>query len=40
MNENELNLNIITWQECVDLHRLKGISTVINDGKIIGFVEE
>lgn len=40
MNTNELNLDAITWEECVDLHRLKGISTVINDGKIVGFVEE
>ena len=40
MDKNELNLNVITLQECIDLHRLKGISTVINDGKIIGFVEE
>ena len=40
MNENELNLNVITLQECVDLHRFKGISTVINDGKIVEFVEE
>ena len=40
MYENELNLDVITWQECIDLHRLKGIYTVINDGKIVEFVEE
>ena len=40
MNKNGLNLNVITLEECVDLYRLKGISTVINDGKIVEFEEE
>ena len=39
-NKNELNLEAITLEDCRDLHTLKGISTLINDGKIIGFMEE
>ena len=33
--------NVIELEEdCIDLHKMKNISTVINDGKIINFVKE
>lgn len=35
-----LNINNITIQDCVELKDLKGQSTVINDGKIIKFIQE
>lgn len=40
MSKYKLNLDVITWKECMDLYTLKGVSTLINDGKIIGFMEE
>lgn len=40
MSEKELNLEAITLEDCMNLHTLKGVSTLINDGKIVGFVEE
>lgn len=40
MYETELNLEVITLEDCINLHTLKGVATLINDGKIVGFVEE
>lgn len=40
MYETELNLEAITLEDCVDLHILKGKKTLINDGNVVGFVEE
>ncbi len=40
MYENELNLEAVTLEDCVNLHTLKGVVTLINDGKIVGFIEE
>lgn len=40
MYENELNLEVVTLEDCMNLYTLKGITTLINDGKLIGFVEE
>lgn len=30
----------ITIEDCLDMYEKKGQSVVINDGKVIGFVEE
>ena len=40
MHEAELNLEVVTLEDCMNLHSLKGVSTLINDGKIVGFMEE
>lgn len=40
MYETDLNLDAVTVEDCINLHTLKEKYTVINDGKIIGFVEE
>lgn len=34
---NEMNLEVITVQDCIDMFDLKDQSTIINDGKVIGF---
>lgn len=34
---NEMNLEVITIQDCIDMFELKDQSTIINDGKVIGF---
>ena len=40
MNATEINLNVVTIGDCLDLHKYKETSTIINDGKVIKFVEE
>lgn len=35
-----MNLESVTVQDCIDLYRMKQKCTVINDGRIIGFVEK
>ena len=35
-----IELDNVTLEDCIDLHKMKNISTVINDGKIITFVKE
>lgn len=32
-----MNLEVVTVQECIDMHDLKDQITIINDGKVIGF---
>ena len=34
------NLEAVTVQDCIDLYRMKGKCTVINDGRILGFIEK
>lgn len=38
--DNVIELDSVTLEDCIDLHKMKNISTVINDGKIINFVKE
>ena len=38
--DNVIELDNVTLEDCIDLHKMKNISTVINDGKIITFVKE
>lgn len=35
-----MNLEVITIQDCIDMYDKKGQSTIINDGKIVGFYPE
>lgn len=35
-----IELDNVTIQDCEELYKFKGISTVINDGRIINFVKE
>lgn len=35
-----IELSEVTLEDCIDLHKMKNISTVINDGKIINFAKE
>lgn len=32
-----MNLEVITIQDCIDMFEKKGMSVIINDGKIVGF---
>lgn len=35
-----MNMDVITVQDCIDMHEKKGQATVINDGIVLGFEEE
>lgn len=35
-----MNLETITVQDCLDMYEKKEQATIINDGKVIRFVEE
>lgn len=35
-----MNLEEITIEDCIDMYEKKGQAVIINDGKVIGFVEE
>lgn len=35
-----MNLEKVTIQDCIDMYEMKGQTTVINDGKVINFVEK
>lgn len=35
-----MNLSVITIQDCLENYRFKGESTIINDGKVIGFQQK
>lgn len=38
--EKEINYNEITLQDCLDNYRLRNKAVVLNDGKVICFLEE
>ena len=38
--ESFIELDNVTLEDCVDLYEKKGISTTIEDGRIINFVKE
>ena len=40
MNTKEINLETVTVGDCLDLYKYKETSTIINDGKVVKFVEE
>lgn len=35
-----MNTEIITIEDCLDMYEKKRKAVIINDGKVIGFVEE
>lgn len=35
-----MNLQTVTVGDCLDMYDKKGQSTIINDGKVIGFQQE
>lgn len=35
-----IELDNVTLQDCVDLYDYRGITTIINDGRIVNFKEE
>lgn len=35
-----MNMDVITVQDCIDMHEKKRQATVINDGIVLGFEEE
>lgn len=37
---NEINRDVITIEDCIDMAEKKNLYAVINDGKVIDFVEE
>ena len=37
---NVIELDEVTLEDCIVLYEKKGISTIINDGKIENFIEE
>ena len=37
---NEINRDVITVEDCIDMAEKKNMYAVINDGKVIDFVEE
>lgn len=35
-----MNYNEITIEDCIEMFEKKGMTTVINDGEVIGFAKE
>ncbi len=35
-----MNLEVVTIQDCIDMHEKKSQATIINDGKVIDFIPE
>ena len=35
-----IELDNVTIEDCLELYKMKEISTIINDGKIINFIKE
>lgn len=35
-----INKEAVTLEDCITLHEMHGIATVINDGHVVGFEEE
>lgn len=41
MNYDQImELNNVTVQDCIDMYRMKGMVTICNDGKVVGFEKE
>ena len=36
----QVNEKVITVQDCIDMYEKKDMYTVIDDGKVVGFVEK
>ena len=41
MNYDQImELNNVTVQDCIDMYNMKGMVTICNDGRVIGFEKE
>jgi len=40
VNLEKVNLEKVTFQDCIDNYKMRGQAVVLNDGAVIGFVEE
>lgn len=40
MNLLEINLDAVKLEECIYLYNKKNIITIVQDGKVVGFMEE
>lgn len=41
MNYDQImELDNVTIQDCLDMYNMKGMITIINDGKVLGFEKE
>ena len=38
--EKIMELDNVTIQDCLDMYNIKGMITIINDGKVLGFKKE
>ena len=38
--ENVIDLDNVTWEECLSLYEKEHKATIINDGRVINFVKE
>lgn len=38
--ETIIDLDNVTIEDCIDLHRMKNITVEINDGRITNFIKE
>lgn len=36
----DINIEEITIEDCIEMFEKKGCSTIANDGKVVGFVQE
>ena len=37
---NNINLDVVTVDDCLDAYERRGITAIINDGKLLGFNEK
>lgn len=35
-----MNKDVITIEDCIDMFEMKNMSAIINDGHVIGFIDE
>lgn len=41
MNYDQImELNNVTVQDCIDMYSMKGMVTICNDGRVVGFEKE
>ena len=36
----KINLEVVTVQDCIDNYKIKGQAVILNDGSVVGFVDE
>ena len=35
-----MNWDVVTLQDCADMHSMKGYTAILNDGQILGFIHD